>query len=110
MSFMSEVPELLEDPVITDEGAHQPVAVRREQAGQTVGLGGSVQQCPFGVLFWATVCLCEVEDVGFMVKHQPRAAFVIPVHIVDTVTWREKINKNQIQAVCVASEMLGISL
>lgn len=42
MSLMSEVPKLLEDPVIIDKGPHQPVIVRREQTGQTIGLGGTV--------------------------------------------------------------------
>lgn len=101
MSFMSQVPELLEDPVIIDKGLHHSVVVWRKQTSQTIGLSGTVQQCPFGVLFWATwrsgpvVYLCEVEDVGFMVKHQPRATLVIPINIVDTETWKEK-NKKKI--------------
>lgn len=43
MSFMSEIPELLEGLVIFDKGLHEPVAVGREEAGQTVGLGGTIQ-------------------------------------------------------------------
>lgn len=97
VSFMSEVPELLEHPVIIDKGPYQPIVVRGEQTGHTIGLRSTVQQSPFGVLFWAAwrswtgVYLCEVEDVSFMVKHQPRAALVIPIHVVDPVTW-VKIN------------------
>ena len=92
MPFMSVVPELLEAAVIVDEGPHQPVEVRREEAGQTVGLGGAVQQGPFGVLLrgtrrsWTLVCRCEVQDVSFMVKNKPRAVFVIPIHIINTET------------------------
>ena len=96
MSFISEVPEFLEDSVILDKGLYQPIVIRREQTGKTIGLSGAVKQCPFGARIWAegypwlVVCLCEVENVGFMVKHQPRAAFVIPINIVDTVSWKEK--------------------
>lgn len=41
-----------------------------------------------------------------MVKHQPRAALVIPIHIIDTVTFKEK-NNDFFSAVCVASKRLG---
>lgn len=43
VSFISEVPELLEQPVIVDKGLQQLIAIRREQSGKTVSLGGSVQ-------------------------------------------------------------------
>lgn len=95
MSFMSEVPELLEGPLVAEKGPHQPVPVRREQTGKTVGFSGTVQQCPFGVRFrvtcpsWTVVYLREVEDIGFMVKHQSRAALVVPINIVGTVTWEK---------------------
>lgn len=98
MSFVLIVPELLEDLVVLDEGLNQSVVVGREKAGQTVGLGGPVQQAPLGILLrdwsrsWFLVGLCEVEDVRLMVQHHPGAARVVPIHIVNTVTFK-KINK-----------------
>jgi len=99
VSFVPEVPELLEGPVVLQEGLQHPVVVGGEQAGQTVGLGGAVQQGPLGVQHRgarrsrAVVGLREVEDVGFVVEHQPGTAVVIPVHVVDTETWRENTHK-----------------
>lgn len=75
MTLVSEVPVLLEDSVIAEKVPCQPVQVGREQAGETKGLSGTVQQCPFGVGFWASppswfvVRLCEIQDVRFMVEH-----------------------------------------
>lgn len=91
VSFVSEVPELLENTVVVDEGPQQRVVVGGERRGKTVSLCGAVQERPFGLLYWIsqhgwTVGLRQVQDVGFMVQHQPRAAFVIPVHDVDSIT------------------------
>lgn len=92
MSFVLIVPELLEDLVVLDEGLNQSVIVGREEAGQTVGLGGPVQQAPLGILLWDSHCswfligLGEVEDIRLVVQHHPGAGCVVPVHIVDTVT------------------------
>lgn len=94
MSFMTQVPELLKHAVILDKGPQQCIVVRREHTGKAVSLGGPVQECPLRVLlwimgcFWTTVHLREVKDVVFVVKNQTRAAFVIPVNIVDTVSWK----------------------
>lgn len=49
VSFISKVPELLEDLVVLDKGLYQPIVIRREQTGKTIGLSGAVEQCPFGV-------------------------------------------------------------
>lgn len=92
MSFVLIVPELLEDLLVLDEGLNQSVVVGREEAGQTVGLAGPVQQVPLGILHWDShrsrflIGLCEVEDVRLVVQHHPGAACVVPVHIVDTIT------------------------
>lgn len=43
VSFMSEIPELLEGLVVFDKGLHEPVAVGREETGQTIGLGRTIQ-------------------------------------------------------------------
>lgn len=91
VSFRSEVPELLEYAVVVQKGSQQLVVIRGEQSGKTVGLSGTVQQHPFGVLLWTSwelwtvIGLCEVEHVGFVVEHQPRAALVIPIDVVNTV-------------------------
>lgn len=91
MPFISEVPELLEHPIVVLKGLQQLVVIRGEQSGKTVGLSGTVQQHPFGVLLWTSwepwsvIGLCEVEHIGFMIEHQPRAALVIPINVVNAV-------------------------
>lgn len=52
MSFMSEVPELLEGAVVVDKGSQQCVVIRWEQTGKAVSFSGPVQEVPFGVLLW----------------------------------------------------------
>lgn len=95
VSFEPQVPELLEDAVVLDHGAEQRVVVCREQAGQAVGLGGPVQQAPLGVPLRtarrAVVHLGEVQDVGFVIHDQAGAALVVPIHVIDTVTWERTV-------------------
>lgn len=92
MSFVLIVPELLEDLVVLDKGLNQSVVVSREEADQTVGLAGPVQQGPLGILHWDShlswflIGLCEVEDVRLVVQHHPGAASIVPIRIVDTIT------------------------
>lgn len=52
MSFMSQVPKLLEDAVIINKGPYQGVEVSGEQSGKTISLCGTVEQSPFRILFW----------------------------------------------------------
>lgn len=40
--------------------------------------------------FWTVVYLCEVEDVRLVVQDKPRATFVIPIHIIDAVTFNQE--------------------
>ena len=49
VALVPEVPEALEDPVVTLEGPEEAVPVGGEQAGHPVGLRGPVQQGPLGV-------------------------------------------------------------
>lgn len=90
VSFVSQIPELLENTVVADEGPQQQIVIGGEHCGKTVSLCGAIQERPFGVLYWITqhlwtVYLRQVQDVGCMVQHQPRAAFVIPIDNVDAI-------------------------
>lgn len=93
--LMLKVPELLKEVVVFDEGLYQRVEVGGKQAGQRVGLSGSVQQLPLGLsdrfaASWSVVCLREVEDVGLVVQNESRAPFVVPIHIIDPVTFNRR--------------------
>jgi len=103
VALVPQVPEPLEDPVVGQEDAQQPVPVRREEAGHAVGLRGPVQPGPLGagvrrrdaaiaVGEARAVHLGEVEDVGLVVHDQPRAALVIAVHKVDPIAWRMDVH------------------
>lgn len=94
--FKFQVPEPLEDSVIINEGPNQTIAIRREHRGNTISLSGAVQKGPLGVWFrlvwfhWTPICFCKVQDVGFMVQHQSRAALVASIDIVDAISCQER--------------------
>ena len=94
VALVPEVPEPLEDPVVTLEGPEEAVPVGGEQAGHPVGLRGPVQQGPLGVEVWGqggggrgVVGVGEVQDVGLVVQNHTGTAWVVAVHEVDTVAW-----------------------